>query len=261
MHRFIERRMKMKKIGLLLLVLPVVTLGILAVIAAEDPTVQRNDRANEFTFVRLIYSGGNRRGSNWTTDYPKADIQFLYAVRKLTDFSFVSPEHKTLHLLSDELFEYPFLYAVEVGYMRLSNREARRLREYLLRGGFLFVDDFHGDWEWQRFYSQIKRVFPEYEPEALPVTHPVFHCYFDIRELFQVPGLQYIYTGETWEKGGIEPRFMGIHDDNGRLMVMINHNVDFGDAWEWAEVEVYPRKYARLAFQVGVNAIIYTMTH
>jgi len=239
----------------------VACVSILAGLAARDPSLQLSEPEGEFTFVRLIYSGGNWRGSNWATDYPKADIQFLYAVRKLTDFTFVSSENKALPIMAEELFEYPFLYAVEVGYMALSDEEVLRLREYLLRGGFLVVDDFHGQFEWQRFYAQIKRVLPEYEPEELQPSHPIFHCHFDIEETFQVPGLQFVYTGRTWEKGGFEPRYMGIHDENGRLMVMINHNVDFGDAWEWAEQEVYPRKFANLAFQLGVNYIIYSMTH
>lgn len=227
----------------------------------EDPPDVWGDADPEFTFVRLMYSGGNWRGSNWATDYPKADHQFLYAVRKLTDFSFINPTGKAIPILSDELFQYPFVYAVEVGYMRLSSEEAAQLREYLLRGGFLVVDDFHGEYEWNSFYSQLKKVFPEYEPEELPLSHPIYHCYFDIAELYQVPGLQYLYTGRTWEKGGFEPRYMGVRDRNGRLMVVINHNVDFGDAWEWAEVEQYPRRYAHLAFQLGVNYIIYAMTH
>lgn len=227
----------------------------------DDPPVVDFGSEPDFTFVRLMYSGGGRWGSTWAVDYPKADIQLLWAVRKLTDFSFVQPEHKALPIMADELFEYPFLYAVEVGYMRLSDDEAARLREYLLRGGFLLVDDFHGEYEWQSFYSQIKKVLPEYEPEILALSHPVFNCYFEIEELFQVPGLQYVYSGRTWEKGGYQARYMGIHDDNGRLMVMINHNVDLGDAWEWAEVEVYPRRFANLAFQLAVNYMVYAMTH
>lgn len=218
--------------------------------------------APEFSFLRLIYTGSNWRGSNnWATDYPKADRQFLYALRKLTDFTFVDPEARALPILSDELFNYPFAYAVEVGYMELSDEEAARLREYLLRGGFLMVDDFHGSAEWASFYRQIKKVLPEYEPEPLPLSHPIFHCYFDIRELYQVPGLQWAYSGRTWERDGYDARYMGIHDEQGRLMVVINHNVDLGDAWEWAEQEIYPRRYAHLAFQLGVNYIIYSMTH
>ena len=111
--------------------------------SSSDPSGKGLDSelepSNDFTFVRLVYSGGGWRGSNWATDYPKADIQFLYAVRKLTDFTFVNGEHKALPIMADNLFDYPFLYAVEVGNMTLSDEEASRLREYLLRGGFLVV--------------------------------------------------------------------------------------------------------------------------
>ena len=220
---------------------------------------------SEFTFLRLVYSGPGwaRRGWDWSwqTDYPKADLQFLYGLEKLSDFTFVSSGNKALSILDSEVFDYPFLYAVEVGRMHLSDQEASKLREYLLRGGFLVVDDFHGPWEWNNFYQQIKKVFPEYEPVDLPLSHPVFHCYYDIEELIQIPGIQYLFYGKTWEKGGYDARYMGVMDERGRLMVMINHNVDLGDAWEWAEVEEYPRKYANLAFQLGINYIVYAMTH
>ncbi len=215
----------------------------------------------EFTFTRLIYRGHGWRGSSWAVDYPKADIQFLYGLRKLSDFTFVNSEQQALPIDDPGIFEYPFVYAVEVGYMQLSAQEAAHLREYLLRGGFLVVDDFHGEYEWRNFYRQIKKVFPEYEPFDLPPDHPIFHCYYDIDDLIQVPGLQYVYSGQTWEKGGFKQRYMGIEDETGRLMVMINHNVDLGDAWEWAEQEVYPRRYADLAFRLGINYIIYAMTH
>ncbi len=215
----------------------------------------------EFTFVRLVYEGRGWNDESWAVDFPKADQQFLYGLGKLSDLTFNRTEHLALAIDDPDLFQYPFAYAVEVGQMTLSDEEAAILREYLLRGGFLVVDDFHGAREWNQFLSQIKKVFPEYEPFDLPPGHPIFHCYFDIRELFQVPGLQYVYSGRTWEKGGFEARYMGIADDDGRLMVVINHNVDLGDAWEWAEQEVYPRRFANLAFQLGINYIVYAMTH
>lgn len=230
--------------------------------AVDSNDRKRERRQPEFTFLRLVYSGSDwRRYPSWAVDYPKADDQFVYALRKLVDFNFVNSQHKALPILAAELFEYPFVYAVEVGHMRLSDQEAGRLREYLLRGGFLVVDDFHGAYEWQSFYRQIKKVFPEFEPFDLPLEHPIFHCYYDIQQLIQVPGLQYVYSGRTWEKGGVQPHYMGIEDETGRLMVMINRNVDLGDAWEWAEREVYPREFARLAFQLGTNYVIYAMTH
>lgn len=241
------------------LALVILVVGSLA--ARSDVGDRRASRnLSEFTFLRLIYSGG-WRGSSWAVDYPKADIQFLYLLKKLSDFGFINPDHRALLITDPELFNYPWVYAVEVGHMELSDEEAARLREYLLRGGFLVADDFHGDDEWQNFYRQIKKVFPEYEPFDLPITHPIFHCYYDIEKLIQVPGIQYLYSGSTSEKGGYQARYMGIQDDKGRLMVVINYNVDLGDAWEWFEVEAYPRVYAHLASRLGINYIIYAMTH
>ncbi len=227
----------------------------------DFPDPQESTGTPEFTFLRLVYSGHDWAGSSWAIDYPKADQQFLYGLRKLTDFGFVNTEHQALLISDPKVFNYPFLYAVEVGTMNLSDQEASQLREYLLRGGFLVVDDFHGEYEWQNFYRQIKKVFPEYEPVDLDISHPIFHCYYDIKKLIQIPGLQFVYSGRTWEKGGYEAHYKGIQDEKGRLMVMINHNVDLGDAWEWAEVEIYPREYANLAFQLGINYIVYAMTH
>ena len=233
-------------------------------LAPHDSDALDGDSRNDFTFARLVYSstgwGGRGRGG-WATDYPKADLQFLFGLGKLADYAFPKADHLAIALDDPKLFEYPFLYAVEVGRMHLSMEEAALLREYLLRGGFLVVDDFHGSYEWQNFYYQLKKVFPEYEPIPLTIDHPVFHCYFDIQEVFQVPGLQYVRSGRTWERDGYEAQYMGVEDESGRLMIMINHNVDLGDAWEWAEREEYPREFAHLAFQLGMNYIVYSMTH
>ncbi len=245
------------------LVLAISLLATLPIVSStRDSRADDSDGAEpEFTFARLVYRGGGWGRSTWRVDYPKADVQFLYGLRKISDFTFVGSKNVAVTLRDPDLFKYPFLYAVEVGYMQLSDDEASQLREYLLRGGFLVVDDFHGTREWRNFYTQIKRVFPEYEPFELSPDHSIFHCYYDIPRLIQVPGLQYVYSGRTWEKDGYVARYMGIEDESGRLLVMINHNVDLGDAWEWAEQEVYPREYATLAFQLGINYIVYAMTH
>ncbi len=244
----------LKTLALLILTFPLAS-------GADTSASKSSSNNPEFTFARLVYSGNGWGRQTWATDYPKADYQFLYGLRKISDFTFVDSRNRALPLDDPEIFRYPFLYAVEVGYMDLTDEEVLRLREYLLRGGFLVVDDFHGAYEWNNFYQQIKRVFPEYEPRDLPIDHPIFHCYYDIDELLQIPGLRYVYTGSTSEKGGYIPRYMGIEDENGRVMVMINHNVDLGDAWEWAEREDYPREFAHLAFKLGINYIIYAMSH
>jgi Domain of unknown function (DUF4159) len=225
----------------------------------EEGISEQSRPTKEFTFARLVYSGGTE-ANNWTTDSPKADIIFAAGVKRLTNVN-VRERPFFMPLDSKLLHAYPFLYAVEVGYMQLSHDEAAILREYLLRGGFFVVDDFHGTLEWSNFEEQIRKVFPDREVVEIPVTHPIFHCFFDINELIQIPGAQMLYTGRTYEKDGVIPHFRGIFDDRGRIMVMINFNSDLGDAWEWADVPYYPEKYASAALRLGVNYVIYSMTH
>jgi len=214
----------------------------------------------EFNFVRLVYSGGNDL-DNWTTDFPKADRQLLLGLRRISNLDYISEEPKAISISDPELFRYPFCYAVEVGMMRLSDSEAKTLREYLLRGGFLAVDDFHGEAEWQSFAQQMKRVFPEYDPVDLSVSHPIFHCFYNIESLIQIPGLQYLYTGSMSEQGGTTPHYRAIVARDGRIMVMINHNSDLGDAWEWADEPAYSSLFSTRAYQLATNYIVYSMTH
>ena len=218
--------------------------------------------SGEFSFVRLIYSGGNDL-DNWTTDFPKADRQLVLGLRRISNLDYISPEPRQIAISDPELFKYPYCYAVEVCQMRLSDSEAKILREYLLRGGFLEVDDFHGEAEWQSFMQQMKKVFPdpEYNPVDLPASHPIFHCFYDINTLIQIPGLQYLYTGSLSEKGGTVPHYRAILAKDGRIMVMINHNSDLGDAWEWADDPAYSSLFATRAFQLATNYIVYSMTH
>lgn len=218
----------------------------------------------EFVFTRLAYSSpGYRFGrsrNSWTTDWPKADRQFLQGLLRYTRIH-ARRQEQVLRALDPELFAYPFLYAVEPGYLVLSDEEAARIREYLLRGGFLVVDDFHGTREWANFEREIKKVFPDRPIRDVPLSDPIFHCLFDIEELFQVPGLQYLYSGRTYERDGYNARYAGIYDDSGRIMVMINFNQDLGDAWEWADLPQYPERYTSQAYRLGVNYIVYALTH
>jgi hypothetical protein len=215
----------------------------------------------EFTFARLVFRGGSGwRFGAWATDAPKADITFIAGIRRLTNLD-VRESHHYVPITSPELFHYPFLYAVEVGYLELSSQEAEILREYFKRGGFMVVDDFHGTLEWSNFQSQMHKVFPGGRIEDLPASHPLFHCFFDIEELFQIPGVIMFYSGTTYEKDGYNPHFRGVFDEDGQLKVMINFNSDLGDAWEWADVPFYPEKYSSAAYRLGINYIIYSMTH
>ena len=218
----------------------------------------------EFLFTRLAhYSPGfqlSDDGQAWPTDYPKADRQFLQGLLRYTVIQGRKQEH-VVRPAVDELFKLPFVYAVEVGYMQLSPDEAKRLRQYLLRGGFMIVDDFHGTREWANFEAQMKKVFPERRIEDIDVSDPIFHCFFDIKELFELPGLQFLYSHRIFEKDGAAPRYAAIFDDHRRIMVMINHNVDIGDAWEWADLPQYPARYTTQAYRLGVNYIVYALSH
>ena len=219
---------------------------------------------HEFYFTRAAYSsysrGWGRRGNSWATDYPKSDRQFLTVLQRLTNLDAFSYENAVL-LTDERIRHYPFLYALEVGYMSLSPAEIEGLREYLMAGGFLVIDDFWGSQEWAQFEYQMGFVFPNHPIVDLDLDHPVFSTFYDIDEILQVPAYGRYWGGRTSERDGYVPYVKGIHDDEGRLMVIINWNTDLGDAWEWAEQPDYPLQYSTFAFQMGVNMIIYAMSH
>jgi hypothetical protein len=231
----------------------------------DTPDTEPPPKMFDFVWTRLAYESPEYRWSDgntssWITDYPKADRQFLQGLLRYTRINGRRRE-QVVRPTDPELSDYPFIYAVEVGYMQLSNDEAARLREYLLRGGFLIVDDFHGSQEWANFEREMKKVFPDRQIKDVPLSDPIFHCFFDIEELFQVPGLQYLYSGRPYEKDGREAAFRGIYDDKGRIMVMINFNSDLGDAWEWADLPWYPERLTSQAYRLGVNYIVYSLSH
>ncbi|MCL6543981.1 MAG: DUF4159 domain-containing protein [Bryobacteraceae bacterium] len=220
----------------------------------------------EFYWARLRYQDfrgwGGRRGfgRSWTTDYPKNDRLLLQAVRRLTRIHARSMEH-VVDLESDDLFNYPFLYAVEVGHWDLSDAEAKKLREYLDRGGFLMVDDFHGTLEWQVFMMGLSKVFPDRPVVDIEDKDAIFHVLYDLDQRVQIPGIAALWNGVTYERDGVVPRWRAVYDDKGRIVVAICHNMDLGDAWEWADRPEYPEHYASLAFRIAINYIIYAMTH
>ncbi|MCB1742450.1 MAG: DUF4159 domain-containing protein [Gammaproteobacteria bacterium] len=224
------------------------------------PTVERLE--HEFYFTRGIYTSGDRDEwvPRWAVDYPKADQQFLVALRRLTAVDAFDSEH-ALALYGDELGDFPFVYALEVGSLNLDEQQALALRRYLLSGGFLVIDDFWGSWDWEHFKAQMLRVFPEHEIVEVPLEHPVFHAFYDIADILQVPNVRQADGGPTHELDGIVPHVRGIFDDKGRLMVLINWNTDLGDAWEWADLPQYPLRYSTYAYEMGINFVIYAMTH
>ncbi len=227
------------------------------------PRNRRNGpgRLGEFTFARLRYDSYGWGG--WTTDYPKADQQFIYGLRGWVRSALViSDDPVAVNMAGPEIYRYPFIYVVEPGQMELSADDAANLREYLLRGGFLMLDDFWGEYEWQNVAEQMRRVFPESPLRQLSLDHPLFHCYFDIDEILQIPNYQnYVYRGRTDEKGGRTPSYWAILGEDDRVMVFVARNSDNGDAWEWIDQPDYPLKFGLGAYRLGTNLIVYAMSH
>ena len=229
--------------------------------APESSLASGEHDGDLFTFVRLKYTGTGWYGSGWRVDWPESDRNFIWHLRQATNIP-VSPREKIISVGSPELFNYPFAYILEVGSLQLTDAEVENLREYLLRGGFIMVDDFHGGQEWRNFYRQLKRIFPDREPEDIPMSYPLFHCFFDINKVTQIPGLRSLFSGRTYERFDGHPAYCrGVYDNRGRLMMMINFNTDLGDAWEHAADDFYPRRYSDMAYQMGINAVIYALTH
>ena len=231
-----------------------------------------NDHNFEFAFARLMYPPGPldgyyprfqgdwRRGlSLWTQDYPRADRHFSLALRRLSRLSVRSVEQPVMLEDGDEAFNWPWLYAVQVGEWGLNEQEAQVMREYLLRGGFFMADDFHGIDEWNEFEKRIKFVFPDRPIVDIDDNDPIFHLVYDLNDRIQVPGAAHLRLG--YKNNGIGAHWRGIYDDKGRIMVAISYNSDLGDAWEFADDPYYPEKFAGLAIRIGVNYVLYAMTH
>ena len=223
--------------------------------------------SHEFYFTRGIYSGefdDYDEGGRWAIDYPKADHQFLIALKRLSIIDAYESDN-AIELTDPRLRRFPLLYAVEVGSMSLTDKEVLALRSYLLAGGFLVIDDFWGSWAWEQFVTQMQRVFPDRAVVEIPMDHPVFNAFYNIDQITQVPNVRQGWGapsgGPTHEYDGFVPHVRGIFDDDGRLMVLINWNTDLGDAWEWADDSAYPLKFSTYAFEIGINFVIYAMTH
>jgi hypothetical protein len=223
-------------------------------------------RNGEWSFVRLAYdpasfSGCSGGGAGNTTDYPEAEFHLRASVDRLTlvdtgDEKFLRPD-------DPRIMDYPWLYAVEVGHWRLDEAAAENLREYLLRGGFLMVDDFHGSDEWSVFTASMSRVFPDRSIREIPLDDPMMKVLYDLDldERIPIPADQNVGPPQTHQCDGSEPHWRGIYDDKNRLMVAINFNMDLGDAWEHADDPRYPEAMSGLATRYAINYIIYSMTH
>jgi hypothetical protein len=226
----------------------------------------------EWAFARLMFPPGPNDGyrgrfdgdwrkglSLWTQDYPPADRKFSQALRRLTRIHVRSVEQPVNLEDGDEVYNWPWLYAVQVGEWGLTDAQARVLRDYLLRGGFFMADDFHGTLEWEVFERSMKLVFPDRPIVEIPNTDPIFHTVFDLDQRYQVTGAEHLSLG--YKADGRVPHWRGIYDDKGRVMVAISFNSDLGDSWEWSDDPRYPEKFSDLGIRIGVNYVVYAMTH
>ncbi|OFW16224.1 MAG: hypothetical protein A3F70_08775 [Acidobacteria bacterium RIFCSPLOWO2_12_FULL_67_14] len=228
-----------------------------------------------FNFCRAAYTSGRREagGQGWSTDYPDAELNFSIRLAELTKTRVSkdgrgSPDHLVVQLTDESVYQCPYLHMEDVGTAAFTDAEVRSLREYLLKGGFLWVDDYWGSYAWQNWASQLARVLPpsEYPIEDIGADHPLFRMMFDVKALPQIPSIQFWRTsgGSTSERGAdsATPTIRGVSDRHGNLMVVMTHNTDISDAWEREGED--PRFFYRFSpngYAVGINVVLYAMTH
>ena len=227
-----------------------------------------------FNFCRIMFSQSNDGdGGNWSVDYPHADVNLSIRLSELTRTRISrdasgEPNHVLLRLTDDLMFQCPFIMMTEVGSTYFSPAETERLREYLLKGGFLWADDFWGSWAWEVWAREIGKVLPpsEYPIVDVPLTHPIFHQQFEVKRVIQIPSIGHWrgMGGSTSERGedSAEPHARAIYDKRGHMMVFITHNTDFGDAFEQEAADPqYFYMFSVEGYQLGINVLLYALTH
>lgn len=228
----------------------------------------------KWTFVRIKYGTyqgeGSASGRNsqlaywddpWAIDAPAAEQNLSRRIKSVTAIEVGEPQVMTLD--DEKLWQYPWIYIVEPSNLVLTDKEVPILREFLLRGGTLTLDDFHGPYEWDLTVRQLQRVFPDRQIVEIAPPHPIYSCFYRLERYPQIPGLGSFLSGRTWEKGGFVARLRGILDDAGRPMVLINWNTDMGDGVEWSNAQEYQGyiKWTAQAYQMLINEVIYSLTH
>jgi hypothetical protein len=220
------------------------------------------DLSGRFTFVRIRYIDTSLcngyfgpwlgdEGFPWSHDYPVAGRHLMKIMSELSKIDATIDVDEPIFTFDDpQLFKYPFAYLCEVGCMNLSEKELAGLREYILRGGFLLIDDFRSPWQLQNLQRQLKQALPEYDLKKMDVSHPIFNCFFSIKTLDVNP----VYRGET-------PEFWGMEDKDGRLMMIVNYNYDASDYWQFSDNPFRPIEETNDAYKFGVNYIMYALTH
>jgi hypothetical protein len=228
-----------------------------------------------FNFCRIMFNQSpDGDGAGWYVDYPRADVNLSIRLSEFTrtrisrDTATGEPNHVLMRLTDDLLFQCPFIMMTEVGAASFSPEEADRLREYLLKGGFLWADDFWGEYAWEIWAREIGKALPpsEYPIVDVPVTHPLFHSQFVVTKFPQIPSIGHWMNsgGGTSERGpdSAVPHARAIFDRKGHMMVFITHNSDFGDAFE--EEATDPRYFYSFSvegYAIGVNVLLYALTH
>jgi Domain of unknown function (DUF4159) len=236
---------------------------------AQRPNAPDNRSAGlQWRFVRIKYhfrtdvpAGQDFYGEPWFIDGPAAEQNLSRRVKTATAIQVEDPI--VVSLDDPRLFQYPWVYFVEPGTLKMTDADVAAFREFLLRGGTATFDDFHGPYEWENFEREMKRVFPDRPIVEVPRDHPVFSSFYRIDEYPQVAGLGSFLAGRTWEKGGFVAHLRTMLDDTGRPMMFINWNTDMGDGWEWSNVEEYPGyiKFTSMAYRMAINEIVYALTH
>ncbi len=226
-----------------------------------------------FTHCKVMYRSVRREanGMGWATDYPFAGINLLTRVKELTTTHVSTdtdgePNYWVVRLTDDALFQCPFTMATDVGTLAFSPEEAARLRAYLLKGGFLWVDDFWGTRAWQQWSDQMRQVLPEHRIVDVPPDHPIRHTMFDIATVPQVTSINWWRRtgGDTSERGDDSPaaNFRMIADEAGRIMVLMTHNTDIGDSWEReGEDREFFLQFSPDGYALGINVVLYGLTH
>jgi hypothetical protein len=216
------------------------------------PVVQNDPPPTEFIAARWHFgTNGNIGHMGWSHNYPESDQNLNAFLKRTTLLNVEVESYRIVELDSDEVFDYPFAYISEPGEMLLSGKEVENLREYVKRGGFILVDDFDGPWQLEQFRSQLRRAFPQQPLVTLPLEHVVFHANFDLEDLQGMA--EYVPGGEI--------AYLGMFDDEGRLVVVAGHNNDLANFWEWYDTPSMPLKPSVDAFRLGTNAVMYSMTH
>lgn len=284
-----ETRIKLTILKRLLLLVPVCVLFVSVTASAQvlqfdnedDPEIYGNE-ITDFQWIRGQYTnhvggsrggyGMRRRGGWWDTDYPDSDENFLRGVQRYTNIDTNPRNHEFIEIIDPRLFENIFLYMnwkrVPIGSSfsgpNFSPEEIEALREFMFRGGFVMVDDFWGQPHLDDMFMEIGKIFPEREIIKLNNTHEIFHVFFDIDEVAQVPGRMV-----TWDFGGFmnlddpsyPPEVYAVLDDDGRVMMVANYNTDLGDGWEHTFYKGYPTKATNDAYKIGINFLMYAFSH